>query len=72
VIERLRQKMHRATEQVITTRSTLVDALPKYQEQWYKVAPNWPEIPPVDLRTAALVVAVGRCRRTALLRGVWP
>jgi glutamate dehydrogenase (NAD(P)+) len=72
VIERLRQKMRRATEQVITTRSRLVDALPQYWERWHAVAPDWPEIPPVDLRTAALVVAVDRCRRAALMRGVWP
>jgi glutamate dehydrogenase (NAD(P)+) len=72
VIDRLRRKLRRATEEVMTTRSTLVDALPEYRERWHEVAPHWPEIPPVDLRTAALVVAVGRCRRTGLLRGVWP
>ena len=72
VIDRLRRKLHRATEEVVTTRSTLVDALPEYRERWHEVAPHWPEIPPVDLRTAALVAAVGRCKRTGLLRGVWP
>ena len=72
VIERLRQKMRRATEQVVTTRSKLADALPQYRERWHAVTPSWPEIPPVDLRTAALVVAVDRCRRAALMRGVWP
>jgi glutamate dehydrogenase/leucine dehydrogenase len=72
VTEKLQRKLRRATEQVITAQSTLADNLPEYRERWYAVAPNWPEIPPVDLRMAALTVAVDRCHRATLMRGVWP
>ncbi len=72
VHEKLRKKMYRATELVVTKRAALVEALPTYQEKWSAVQPDAPEIPPPDLRTAAYVVAVGRCRSAAAQRGIWP
>jgi glutamate dehydrogenase (NAD(P)+) len=72
VVERLQRKMRRAVEHVLLTRARLIENLPNYRKRWQSVMPDWPEIPPIDLRTAALVIAVDRCHRAALLRGVWP
>jgi glutamate dehydrogenase (NAD(P)+) len=69
---RLRHKIRKATDQVLGTRARLIDNFPRYRDQWQRAVPDWPEIPPVNLRTSALVSAVDRCHRAALLRGVWP
>jgi glutamate dehydrogenase/leucine dehydrogenase len=72
VVEGLRTRMHRATEVVLTRRAALVDSLEFYRERWAKLQPHAATLPIPDLRTAAHVVAVQRCRDAALQRGVWP
>jgi glutamate dehydrogenase/leucine dehydrogenase len=69
---KLRKKMYRATNTVVTSRAAIMDSMDRYREGW---AANRPEEPPLDLptmRTAAYVVAVGRCADTLLERGIWP
>jgi glutamate dehydrogenase/leucine dehydrogenase len=61
VQERLREKMYRSTEHVISQRAALVEARARDAS-----------LPEPDLRTAAYVVAVGRVARTAFQRGIWP
>ncbi len=72
VLEKLRRKMYRATEQVVTKRGALQEALPRYQEAWQAEHPDAPPLPAPDLRTAAYVIAVGRCGTASLQRGIWP
>lgn len=72
VLDKLRRKMHRATEQVITKHIQLREGLDYYRKQWRALQPNAPELEPPDLRTAAAVVAIGRVRMTSDQRGVWP
>jgi glutamate dehydrogenase/leucine dehydrogenase len=72
VIEKLRKKMQRATEVVVTRRGTLVEALDSYRKAWAAATGSDEPIPQPDLRTAAQVVAIQRCRTAALQRGVWP
>ena len=57
VNEKLRVKMERATDAVLDRRAALNRECPDC---------------PVDLRTAALVVAIGRVASVALERGIWP
>ena len=72
VLEKLRKKMRRATEVVVTRRAALVESIDTYRERWAEAMPDAPPIPLPDLRTAAQVVAIQRCRTAALHRGVWP
>ena len=72
VIEKLRNKMRRATEVVLTRRTSLVEGLESYQVAWAEATGSDEPIPRPDLRTAAQVVAIQRCRTAALQRGVWP
>ncbi len=69
---RLQQKMKRATEAVVTTRAALIENMERYQEAWSRVQPKAPKLRRPTLRTAAHVVAIERCRRTAEQRGIWP
>jgi glutamate dehydrogenase (NAD(P)+) len=72
VLDKLRTKMRRATEVVVTRRASLADSIETYRERWADAMPSAAPIPTPDLRTAAQVVAIGRCRTAALHRGVWP
>ncbi len=72
VVEKLRKKMRRSTEVVITRRASLAEGLESYQEAWTNATGSDEPIPKPDLRTAAQVVAIQRCRTAALQRGVWP
>jgi glutamate dehydrogenase (NAD(P)+) len=72
VHDRLREKMYRATDAVVTTRAALIENLETYQEAWSKAQPRWPRPERPTLRTAAHVVALGRCRLAAEHRGIWP
>ncbi len=67
---RLRTKMHRATEQVVATRAALIEAFDTYAADWKERTGT--DLRHPDLRTAAYVVAVGRCLRAAEQRGIWP
>jgi glutamate dehydrogenase (NAD(P)+) len=72
VLEKLRSKMRRATEMVVTRRAALIESIETYRQRWSTAMPDAPSIPVPDLRTAAQVVAIQRCRTAALHRGVWP
>jgi glutamate dehydrogenase (NAD(P)+) len=72
VVEKLRKKMRRATEVVLTRRAALVEGLESYRQAWSAATGSDESIPKPDLRTAAQVVAIQRCRTAALQRGVWP
>ncbi len=71
VIDKLRRKMRRATERVVTKRVALLEAHDFYQTEWDKSQRNG-ELPLPTLRTAAHVIAVDACARAALQRGIWP
>ena len=62
VNHKLRTKMERATDAVIEKRDQINRTLTE--------TPN--PSGPVDLRTAALIVAIGRVSEVALKRGIWP
>ncbi len=72
VHKRLRTKMRRATEMVLTEHTGLVQEFPAYQKRWHETMPDAPPIRCPDLRVAATVAAVSRCRVTTEQRGVWP
>jgi glutamate dehydrogenase/leucine dehydrogenase len=72
VIDGLRSRMHRATEVVLTRRASMAESIDFYRERWAEALPSAEALPVPDLRTAAQVVAVQRCRDAALQRGVWP
>lgn len=72
VLARLRKTMRHATELVLTRRDALVESLETHRIRWHQALPAAPPIPIPDLRTAAQVVAIQRCRKAALQRGVWP
>jgi len=69
---KLRKKMHRSTEQVMTQRVTLAESIDYYQERWAELMPDAPPLPAPDMRIAAYVIAIERCRTAAEQRGVWP
>ncbi len=72
VQEKLRVKMQRATDKVVTTRAALLDTLEHYRSLWAAANPEEPPLEIPTIRTAAYVVAVGRCADTLLERGIWP
>ncbi len=72
VLEKLATKMRRATSQVVTTRAALVASFEHYQERWSALHPDAEQLAEPDLRTAAHVVAVGRCANAVIERGLWP
>lgn len=66
VIEaKLKLKMQRATDAVIDKQREL-------NGQSHTAPENQRALPPVDLRTAAYVLAISRVARTTLERGIWP
>ncbi len=72
VQERLRAKMQRATEGVVSTYHHLHHDYQEYAERWRKAAPGAPAPAVPDLRVAATATAVGRCWTALDQRGVWP
>lgn len=72
ITSRLQHRMQQATERVVTERAALIGALPSFREKWAEVQPQAAELPVPDLRVAAHVVALNRCRRAAEYRGIWP
>ena len=73
VIEsKLRHRLQQAAERVVTERASLLGSLDNYRQKWADVQPMTPELPTPDLRTAAQVVALDRCRRATDYRGIWP
>ena len=69
---RLRVQMRRATDGVLEMYHRLQDRFPEYQERWRQAMPDSPPLTMPDLRTAAMVTAVGRCWKALAQRGVWP
>ena len=72
VESKLRRRLQQASERVVTERASLVGSLDKYRQKWADVQPQAPPLPVPDLRTAAQVVALNRCRRATEYRGIWP
>jgi glutamate dehydrogenase (NAD(P)+) len=70
--EKLKAKMRSATDTMVTTRAALVDRLDAYREEWKEAKGPDAEVPYPTFRTAAHVVAVGRCRQASEQRGIWP
>jgi glutamate dehydrogenase/leucine dehydrogenase len=69
---KLRKRMHRSTEQVVTQRVTLAESIDFYRNRWKELKPDSEPLPTPDLRIAAYVIAIERCRNAAEERGVWP
>ena len=72
VLDKLRRRMRRATEVVVTKRAAMVEGIETYRARWGEVSDDGRPITTPDLRTAAQTVAIQRCRDAALQRGVWP
>ena len=72
VQDKLRKKMYRATNKVVTTRAALMDSIDHYRNQWAALNPDDPTLEAPTIRVAAYVLAVGRCTDTLLERGIWP
>ncbi|NNC75988.1 MAG: Glu/Leu/Phe/Val dehydrogenase [Acidimicrobiia bacterium] len=72
VQEKLRNKMHRATEQVVTKRAALRDSIDRYRDEWSAAHPEDGKVERPTLRTAAYVIAIGRCALATQQRGIWP
>jgi len=71
VNEKLRTKMERATHAVIDRQAETNSALDEIAQNRSNGTPS--DAPdPIDLRTAALVEAVGRVADVAKKRGIWP
>jgi glutamate dehydrogenase/leucine dehydrogenase len=68
--EKLKAKMRAATDAMVTTRAALLDQLDHYREAWMEAKGQ--DVPRPTFRTAAHVVAVGRCRLATDQRGIWP
>lgn len=72
VLDKLRRRMQRATEVVVTKRIAMSEGIDSYRARWSHAADDGRPIVAPDLRTAAQTVAIQRCRDAALQRGVWP
>lgn len=76
VNHKLQQKMQLATDEVIQTQARLNETLDEISTRWVQVAKARgiapPKQTPVDLRTAALVLAINRLAQVTLERGIWP
>ncbi len=72
VVGRLRAKMYRAVEQVVTRCAALRQGLDGYAHAWATAQPTAEPLPRPDLRTAAYSVSLERLRLATKQRGVWP
>jgi hypothetical protein len=69
-------KMERATDAVIDKQREINSSLDKLEAE--RITASKPgesagsRLEPVDLRTAAFVLAISRVARVALERGIWP
>ncbi|MCB2224977.1 MAG: Glu/Leu/Phe/Val dehydrogenase [Actinobacteria bacterium] len=72
VHEKLRRKMYRATEHVMTQRVNLAESFEYYQNRWSDLYPGSEPLVTPDMRIAAYTLAIERVRRAAEQRGVWP
>lgn len=72
VNEKLKTTMERSADTLVTTRAALLDQFDDYASAWRDVNPDSPRPVRPDLRIAAQVVAIQRCRRATEQRGIWP
>ncbi|MGD2100942.1 MAG: Glu/Leu/Phe/Val dehydrogenase [Acidimicrobiia bacterium] len=72
VNERLQATMARSGDTLVTTRAALLDQIDDYRRAWKDMNPNGQDLSRPDLRIAAHVVAIQRCRRATEQRGIWP
>jgi len=72
VDRKLREKIHRAVDLMVTRRAALIDGLDRYRDRWSEAMPDAPEIPEPDFRTAAHSIAIERLRTATEQRGIWP
>ncbi len=73
VNEKLLRKMNRATDAVFDTQETINKSLPDLQGRREKAGLDGADkLEPVDLRTAAYILAVKRVSDVTLKRGIWP
>jgi glutamate dehydrogenase (NAD(P)+) len=76
VNRKLRIKLERATDAVIDKQREINDSLEKLEAERQQAAkrgePVGERLEPVDLRTAAFVLAISRVAQVALERGIWP
>ncbi len=69
---KLLAKMDRATDAVLDAQARINGDLDGLERQRAERGLNGQPLAPVDLRTAAYVLAVGRVAGVALQRGIWP
>ncbi|MGD8868503.1 MAG: Glu/Leu/Phe/Val dehydrogenase [Gemmatimonadales bacterium] len=65
-------KMERATDAVIDKQKEINGSLDALTDEGRKRGLDGDPLPPVDLRTAAYVLAISRVARVTLERGIWP
>jgi glutamate dehydrogenase (NAD(P)+) len=69
---KLQRKMRRATDAVIDKQEEINGSLPEIEARARKITGSELELAPVDLRTAAYILAVRRVADVTLQRGIWP
>jgi glutamate dehydrogenase (NAD(P)+) len=69
---KLQIKMQRATEAVIDKQKDINGSLDTLEKQRKKAGLEGEPLEPVDLRTAAYVLAIERVAKVTLERGIWP
>jgi glutamate dehydrogenase (NAD(P)+) len=69
---KLQRKMRRATDAVIDKQEEINGSLPEIEARAREIAGSELELAPVDLRTAAYILAVRRLADVTLQRGIWP
>jgi len=72
VNEKLQIKMQRATDAVIDKQKEINDSLDTLEKQRKKIGRLGEPLQPVNLRTAAYVLAIQRVAQVTLERGIWP
>lgn len=71
VDRKLLKKMNKATEKVVAKLKEITDGFDAIAAEWSASHPGETMSSP-NLRTAAYVLAVGRCATATLQRGIWP
>jgi len=69
---KLGRKMRRATDAVIDLQAEINGSLDALTARWATRGLEGGPLAPIDLRTAAFVLAIRRVARVALTRGIWP
>jgi glutamate dehydrogenase (NAD(P)+) len=69
---KLQQKMERGTDAVLDKHDEVNDALPALEDDRRSHGLSGPPLEPIDLRTAAQVLAIERVAKATLDRGIWP